>query len=147
MKKAEDRDDWDEHQRLSRNIAELKRTSGNVRVPLSQIVEQEPSKGGASISAMMQGLIDLGVHPTDDAGIQEIKELPWSALFEWNRDHARYTWRSGGIDADKLAAARTEVYSAQNPHIDEVLFSKTYFALEETGLGYPNFVPAGVSGS
>ena len=38
-------------------------------------------------------------------------------------------------------AARAFMVTEQRPLAYEVLFSKTYFALEETGIGYPSLTP------
>lgn len=40
---------------------------------------------------------------------------------------------------DLLARARKKVQDEQPPDATDLLFSKTYFALEETGLGWPSF--------
>lgn len=61
----------------------------------------------------------------------------WQRLFERSPSGDGWRWRYGGSRAAELQAARTEVLREQDPALDEVLFSKTYFALEDTGLGYP----------
>ncbi|WP_420394247.1 hypothetical protein [Acuticoccus sp.] len=40
-------------------------------------------------------------------------------------------------DAIAVATARIAIAEDQRPQVDDVLFAKTYFALEETGIGYP----------
>ena len=49
-------------------------------------------------------------------------------------------WISQG-DTLAISNARNAVVRDQRPLVDDVLFAKTYFALEETGLGYPSIVP------
>lgn len=131
---AEDQDDYTRSAQIATKIAGLLATSGKVRVPLNLIVEQDAAKAATPVSLMLARLLKLGIHPTDDAGVSDVKGLPWYTLFDWKQD--KFEWRTGGQNAGKIADARNQIVEDQDPHIDEVLFSKTYFALEETGLGY-----------
>jgi Lhr-like helicase len=129
---------WAEVGKLSQQITELKEASGNKRVRLSLIVEQLAAKAGENVSPMLRRMLELGIHPTDDAGVKEIGSVDWTELFQRKADGDRLVWRTSGLDANVIASIRDKVITEQNPHIDEVLFSKSYFALEETGLGYPS---------
>lgn len=138
LKKATIDEDWVEVGRLSAEMKKLQEVSGKDRIPLSLIVEQSASKQGLRLSPMLQDLASLGVHPSDRKGIDKVHGQDWYSLFERNESSGDFSWREGGLHAAALQQARTEVVKEQGEYIDEVLFSKTYFALEETGLGYPS---------
>ncbi|AIQ93138.1 DEAD/DEAH box helicase [Methylobacterium oryzae] len=107
------------------------------RIPLRSVVERAIADAGADrrTNPMLAEMIRLGVHPTDEVGISDIEGFDWQRLFE--QSDGAWSWRTSGAQAAELQTARDRVYQKQIPHIDEVLFAKTYFALEETGLGYP----------
>lgn len=120
---------------LAPQIQRLKDASGQDRIPLKSIVEQKSAEAGYGTSLMMQELVKLGVHPTDDVGVKKLSKFEWTELFR--RENGRLLWKNGGPDASLIERIRGEVIDEQDPHVDEVLFSRSYFALEETGLGYP----------
>lgn len=119
---------------LDGEIERLKKVGDGSRVPLSTILEPR-SPGNRSMKALMRRHVELGVHPVDPAGIAPIKGMPWHSWMVI-RDE-KVEWRS--IDEyDTAGEARAAMVKAQRPLTYEVLFSKTYFALEETGIGYPS---------
>ncbi|MBB4362190.1 Lhr-like helicase [Bradyrhizobium sp. CIR18] len=122
---------------LSAKLGSLPKEVDERRIPLAELIEQPiaSARPGHPTSPMLNELIRLGVHPTDDAGVGKINGFDWPQLFTRAPDGS-FRWRIEGADATALQGARTEVLTEQEPYIDEVLFSKTYFALEETGLGY-----------
>lgn len=117
----------------------LPKNSDPNRVPLRQVVEKSIAEAGSDhrTAPVLRRMIELGIHPTDDVGIAKIDGFEWPGLFEKAGSDEAWSWRTTGQKAAELQAARTTVFRDQMPSIDEVLFSKTYFALEETGLGYP----------
>lgn len=127
---------------LAPQIKRLKDASGQDRIPLKSIVEQKSADAGYGTSLMMQELVKLGVHPTDDVGVKKLGKFEWTELFR--TENGRLVWKNGGPDASLLERIRGEVIDEQDPHVDEVLFSRSYFALEETGLGYPTLFTAEV---
>ncbi|MGY3442753.1 DEAD/DEAH box helicase [Bradyrhizobium sp. USDA 4473] len=122
---------------LSALLAATPSNADQRRVPLIELIEKPIAEAGPShaTSPMLTQLVRLGVHPTDDAGVNSIAGFEWQSLFKRQPDGS-FRWKTDGADAAALQSARTEVLSGQEPYVDEVLFSKTYFALEETGLGY-----------
>lgn len=117
---------------------ELPSSTDPDRVALASIIEmpigQSPTMAANPLLARM---VELGVHPIDDVGIASIEGFAWHDLFEIMDGEIRY--RHGDRDVQRQGA-RTTITEDQRPLVDEVLFSKTYFALEETGLGYPSVV-------
>lgn len=124
---------------LIENIRVLKDASGGLRVPLSIITEKSVgSSVGSETGAMLAELLKIGVHPSDETGNDDFKGRGWECLFDRAMD-GRFHWRDGGAQAHNFDKMRSNIVQKQDPHVDGVLFSRTYFALEETGLGYPSF--------
>jgi Lhr-like helicase len=132
--------------RLTARVLEIQRRGDADRIPLSSIVETAPLAGTPPQSEarpLLSRMVGIGMHPTDEVGISKIPTaVPagQTAQFEWQElfreTQGRVEWILQG-DQLAIAEARLAVARDQRPLVDEVLFSKTYFALEETGLGYP----------
>jgi len=83
-----------------------------------------------------------GVHPYDDAGqdrprgIQDGNDryFEWTELFEL--EDAEVRWRDIERFESAVQSARQNVVSAVHRALTEVVFSKTYFSLEEAGQGF-----------
>lgn len=145
--KAAEQGDWDTVAQLIERIKRLKALGDYDRVPLATIVEILPADDAWKKEAgpLLSRMIRIGMHPTDDVGVDKIpasappeqagSQFEWQALFV--RENGSCNWTTTG-DSLAIAKARTAVVEDQQPLVDEVLFSKTYFALEETGLGYPS---------
>ncbi|WP_390348812.1 DEAD/DEAH box helicase [Variovorax boronicumulans] len=132
---AFERKDKAEYRRLS-DLADLARQRGDgSRVALAELLEPQAPRD-AVLRPLMRRHVELGVHPTDPAGVELIQDKPW---FEWIDPRGRSgaaEWIS--IDQnDQPGLARNAMVAEQRPLTYEVLFSKNYFALEETGIGYP----------
>ena len=100
---------------------------------------------------LIADMFDRGVHPFDDAGVSQIRgsavdsgEVRW---FEWydllERRGDTVYWRddSGGRDS-AIHDARPRLVNRFLERTTDVVFGKTYFALEETGLGYVTVLPS-----
>lgn len=135
---------------LTSRIMALKKRGDPDRVPLTAVVETVAESGGVvrrETTPLLSRMVRLGMHPTDDVGIAKIPaRVPANeaaSQFEWQRLFTEVDGRIDWIDkGDPLAInkARLVVATDQRPLVDDVLFAKTYFALEETGLGYPSLV-------
>lgn len=142
LKSRVDANDWDGVNAINARLQALTQGGDDRRVPLSALIERPIAAAGPdhAASPILNEMIRLGVHPTDDAGVEQVKGFDWPQLFERRVDRS-WKWRTDGPDANILQDARTRVLEEQEPYVDEVLFSKTYFSLEETGLGYPSLLP------
>ena len=97
------------------------------------------------LSPLLRSYASLGIHPFDPAGIRTIQSVvgdnketySWTALFERDADGV-VDWRDRARDQELLDNARQVAIIETRKLLTEVIFSKTYFALEETGLGYPS---------
>ncbi len=95
------------------------------------------------LKALLSGFVRHGVHPVSPTGVGRIKaengtRYPWEKLFTIYSD-GRADWRDYKLDSDQkeINTARYSLVSKAQKLVCEVIFNKTYFSLEETGLGYP----------
>lgn len=106
---------------------------------------------GKPVPSLLARFAELGVHPTDPAGLEWIpgmvdkdgrpdKWLDWVDLLERSSEETDegtgFVWRSDPLNEDHQNMARSALLSGLRATVTETLFSKTYFALEETGLGF-----------
>jgi Lhr-like helicase len=113
-------------------------------VRLKSVLEPENPEAGELVRPILQELIEAGIHPTDKAGVSSIPSsadasvsFSWQQLFE-SSDRG-WRWRRDDSLKDELREAYREVSRDLVELVSEVIFSKTYFALEESGWGYPCF--------
>lgn len=119
--------------------------------PLSEVLEDHRasrfrgvvSGGRHALSPLVRTYAELGVHPFDPAGVSRVRssvggedrDYEWTELIA-ARD-GTIDWRDRPHEIDFLNGARETVLKEASRNLTEALFSKTYFAMEETGLGYP----------
>ncbi|OLD49700.1 MAG: hypothetical protein AUI63_02170 [Gemmatimonadetes bacterium 13_1_40CM_2_60_3] len=97
----------------------------------------------STLRPYLRHLVELGVHPIDPTGV-----MKFSLANSWCPDHEWYEFfevLNGGPDWKDDAGRRNEFDDVRRrivrgalEDIAQTLFNKTYFALEETGLGYPS---------
>lgn len=121
-------------------------------VPLRAILEspqdhdwQGTAAGGRSVlKKLLAEYARLGIHPSDPSGVKSVKGvvgeewlfLAWPELFE--RADGGIDWRDDSLRQPLMDSARASLISETTKLVTETLFNRTYFALEETGLGYPS---------
>lgn len=112
-------------------------------IPLKDLFEFERDKAGNLTRPILTELMKLGSTPVEgaDTKLTRInKRHAWYEFFE--RDGGdQISWKHD-VPEEKLKLirkARERVQDEQPPDATDLLFSKTYFALEETGLGWPSF--------
>jgi DEAD/DEAH box helicase domain-containing protein len=100
--------------------------------------------GRSPLKPLIGRFAGLGIHPVSPTGVKKIKGYHWFDLFIEN--NGRIDWLDGDARSQiQLNDARDEIVRKMHLLMSDVIFSKTYFALEETGLGYP-CVPASFGG-
>lgn len=143
--------------RLSQIESALSENAGDAsELPLTVVLEshREGSRFFGARAArdvlrpLLAEFVTLGVHPTDPAGIKRVKlsndfPVPWEDLFTIDED-GRADWRDDAVSQDALNLARQTLVGDMQRLVTGVVFSKTYFALEETGLAYPTAGTTGV---
>ncbi|HVZ36418.1 MAG TPA: hypothetical protein VG963_28510, partial [Polyangiaceae bacterium] len=159
---AEDRDDADEERRLSAAIEQLrqqKADAGEGTVRIGDILEDPrqprflgPAESRDSLKPLIGAFVSLGIHPVHPAGTRKFKAeadgetrwFDWHELFERNRN--AFDWRDD-VQAQKwLNDARTKLVEQMQKLVTEIVLSRTYFSLEEAGLGYLCLSRAAIGG-
>jgi hypothetical protein len=122
-------------------------------IPLSEIIESTTAgnfRGARDARELLRRflgtIVELGLHPTDPSGVATFKtelagarrSFPWYSLFRIGEDRVA-DWQDAGsaVEQEHFDLARQQLVHQALPLLSETLFSKTYFSLEETGLGYP----------
>jgi hypothetical protein len=141
MDQADEDGDEATYYALRERLKAARLTRDANRVPLGPVIEPISMAGSARAGTLLNGMGRLGIHPTDATGVAKISGLAdprtsfnWPELFA-ARDGALW-WRED-LDPLQVNAARNNVAAAQRSLVEDVIFSRNYFALEETGLGYP----------
>lgn len=118
---------------ISTKLAEISGPNASNRASLSQMIEIED---GLNVSPFLTSLITLGIHPSDASGIEKINNQFWWEWFDWENS-SNPKWKFGSDDgAGANFEARQKIRRNINELTYEVLFSKTTYALEESGLGW-----------
>lgn len=109
--------------------------AGRFKVALRELLQDE--NGSGRVGDLVAELVKMGIHPFDKSGRATFKERSWHTLFEQTDDSIQYAENLVGADRAGLTAT---ILEQQYELIDDVIFANTFFALEETGLGYPCLV-------
>ena len=111
-------------------------------VGVRDIVEPRVPVPGEAVRPILHELTSHGIHPTDRTGVAPVPEpsgarttFAWQQLF--NRSSEGWTWIDQPVYRDEIAAACNEIAVDLLELVGKTLFSKTYFAVEEAGWGYP----------
>ncbi len=110
-------------------------------VPLNQLFEFARESVSYDARPILSELMKLGSTPVEGADTihTRVKNRPWFEFFEKKGIHV--SWKQEHLleRVSLINRAREKVQEGQPPEATDLLFSKTYFALEETGLGWPSF--------
>lgn len=126
---------------LITSLTKNKLTSSD-SVLIREILESPVPVAGTAIKSILSGLVDKGIHPTDRTGISPVPNnrrattsFSWQQLFERRGDF--WHWRDAPEYSVEMDEASREVANDLIELVGQTLFSKTYFAVEEAGWGYP----------
>lgn len=136
---------FDEHKRLTQLI----NTASDPSLPMSEIVEtlDAPTFEGlrptrSALRPYLRHLVELGVHPIDGTGVRKFAlgnsgfpDRDWYDFFQVV--DAVPDWKDDPARRNEFDDVRRRIVRSALSDIAQTLFNKTYFALEETGLGYP----------
>lgn len=148
---AASNEDYETVARLQPRIRDLKRRLAEVNhqpsVPLSALLEFEnglPADG--SLRPVLDRLVALGTNPLDGADVGRLGGLAWHEQFVEADGQRR--WRVGRNEEERgsVRDARDQIMEEQRPDATDLMFSRTYFAFEEAGLGWPSFFGPGEYG-
>lgn len=93
--------------------------------------------GGDSevVSRVTSEFVRLGIHPFDEVGRKFFDKKPWWDAFSKQGETIRFASHLQELNRRELG---TEIIQNQYELVEDVIFSNTFFALEETGLAYPS---------
>lgn len=123
-------------------------------IPLGSILELEPPKLESiekEVKSFLTELIKLGIHPFCERGVDRLKlsqprsdsrSFDWWEFFSENHDHFQWSLEdSQATDQDEYQDLCKQFLNKVCERIGDIVFNKTYFALEATGLAYPIPLP------
>lgn len=149
---AGDRDDVGEERRLSDEISRVRRQKDDVcdgTICTGDILEDPrqprflgPTASREPLKPLIRSFVSLGIHPVHPAGTRKFKAeadgetrwFDWHQLFE--KREGLFDWRDDVQEQKLLNLARTQLVEQMQKLVTEIIFSRTYFSLEEAGLGY-----------
>jgi hypothetical protein len=132
-----------------KRLNELKKTCSADEIPFCEVIERIGGKGHIGpraerdlLKPLIREYVQMGIHPFSPTGIKLVEgengqEFNWGDLFEHHGDSI--DWRDGSSPQEQQSLNRARLNMIREVHriAPDVIFSKTYFALEETGIGYP----------
>jgi DEAD/DEAH box helicase domain-containing protein len=151
---AENDNDVEEEERLTNEIKALNRARvdagedsvliGDILENARVVTEYSGARGGGrqALKPLIRAFVQLGVHPTHPAGTRAIQAdadgetrwFDWNVLFE--QHEGAFDWRDDVQQQQWLNQARQHVVEGTQKLVTEILVSRTYFSIEEAGLGY-----------
>jgi DEAD/DEAH box helicase domain-containing protein len=135
--------------RLDELESALNASSDGATLALSEVLENArsphflgPRATREPLRPLLAEFVRLGIHPTDPTGAKRIQiadndRRSWESLFTIDENGVP-DWKDDNVEQDKLNAARQALVTEMQRLVTGVIFSKTYFALEETGVAYPS---------
>jgi hypothetical protein len=102
---------------------------------------------GSKVPTLIAEMASCGVHPYDGVGIDRpagqgpsaaVLRFPWNRLLKLDTATGELSWAQSDDPDEMQALGNARVYLVREVHrvMTDVIFSKTYFSLEESGLGY-----------
>lgn len=141
-------EDYSDLDRRRKDLLNRQKANGHqASVPLKDLFEFERSDDhDRSTRPILSKLMLLGSPPVEgaDTDINRVDDNPWYTYFDKEGDK-QVAWKEHNLQEDmkSFRRAREAIRDDQPLDATDLLFSKTYFALEETGLGWPSFYKPG----
>lgn len=149
---AGDRGDEKAEEEYSKEISklnQLKQSTNDGSVRISEILEdparadfQGQSANRRKLKPLIAAFVRLGIHPVHPAGTRKLasgsgvdtKRFGWHELFVVRNEEV--DWRDDVLAQPSLNDARMQLVSQMQKLVTEVAVNRTYFSIEEAGLGY-----------
>ncbi|MDI1480407.1 DEAD/DEAH box helicase [Polyangium sp. y55x31] len=111
------------------------------------IVESGSLTSESIVPALIGAMARCGVHPYDDVGLDrpagqgggaDLLRFPWNRLLTLDAATDGLSWATSDEPDEEIALGNARTHLVREVHrvMTDVIFSKTYFSLEESGLGY-----------
>ena len=121
-------------------------------IPMSTVLELDAPKHGHPVGPFLTHLIRLQVHPWDERGLESVKAGPeeriplaWWEFFQTSPDGNGYIWSKPKdaelTDSDFGRAGEKMLCTNILRSLADVIFHKSYFSLEASGLAIPVPLP------
>jgi Lhr-like helicase len=113
-------------------------SKGDVDVPSRKIRLDSLLQFGSDsevVSRVTSEFVRLGIHPFDEVGRKQFNKKPWWEAFAMEGRTIRFATNFTHEERTRLSL---EIVRNQYELVEDVVFSNTFFALEETGLAYPS---------
>ena len=112
-------------------------------VHLPQLLELRTGEAyGDVLRPVTERLIGLGIHPLRGPGNAKLGTngdgRRWHSHFRMADGQVR--WKEAGEQIKSRGKAKEQVINDHSVAATDLLFSRSYFAMEETGLGYPSLL-------
>jgi DEAD/DEAH box helicase domain-containing protein len=126
-------------------------------VELSTVLEVASHAGlstpGAQVLPFISAMVRHGIHPFDEAGLRRLEgkdgdkkqRFDWVELFDAS-DRDLIRWSEDPDKQELFVSARQQLVQNVHESLVDVIFSKTYFSFEESGLGFPTISKARLDG-
>lgn len=107
------------------------------KVCVDTLLQFREEDGGskAPLSYVASEYVRLGIHPFDELGRERVGDSPWFEAFRIKDGEVNFAPHVGEVEKKQIGLA---IHKEQSELVDDAIFSNTFFALEETGLGYPS---------
>jgi Lhr-like helicase len=120
-------------------------------IALADIIEPSEPQPSTHTKELLKQLVLSGIHPTDHLGVTEIPDpngrfqhaagarfFAWQQLFDLD-GKGEVIWSDSPSLSHDLTEARRVLSDDLLKLVGKIIFSTTYFSLEETGWAYPVF--------
>lgn len=127
-----------------RGVLEQLKNINDDSIALWNLIDLRVSANDLVVKPVLARMVTLGIHPIDPAGISPIivwKDARPEAEFAWEqlfiRNGATTQWADDVGWKEPLQDARSEIVRDLSSLVNQTVFNKSYFSLEESGFGYP----------
>jgi len=141
------RRDWAAAAAAQKEAGELKcKPSGIERLdaiaqdPRSTVYADTTPQQKPPVAPLIQALVRLGTHPSDAS---VIADTSWWDAFKIDGADVDWSPPRDAAEAPTLSEERRMIVEKQPEALHDTIFNKTYFSLEEAGLGYPTLFVSG----
>jgi Lhr-like helicase len=108
-------------------------------IELAEIIDLRVDFEQRTLKPVTADIVRLGIHPVDPVGIAPVSvkgaDFAWEQLFIVAGSEVQWAEDAGWMDA--MRDARQEVVKNLKVLVNETVFNRSYFSLEESGFAYP----------